>query len=141
MMRATTPQVIVAGASLRERRERWVVRRQKMVKASSVPLSSPIRNGMAPRTDLERTLAGIWQEVLGCEGIGVEDNFLDLGGDSLIALRILARLRELFQVEISLKALLGSRSTVASLVLELVTELQRTQPAPAFSGRVDAVPR
>jgi len=145
MTRSTAPQVIVATASLRERRERWVVRRQKPTGTPASRASSPARGGVAPRTQLERTIAGIWQEVLGCEEVGVEDNFLDLGGDSLIALRILARLRELFQVEISVKALLGPRSTVASLVLQLVTELQQAQTAQAVpaasapNGEADSV--
>jgi acyl carrier protein len=100
---------------------------------------------VAPRTQLERTIAGIWQEVLGCDVVGVEDSFLDLGGDSLIALRIMARLRELFQVEIPLRALLGPRSTIASLVLQLVTELQQAEAsevaaaASAAKGEADAV--
>ena len=127
MTRSAAPQVIVAAASLRDRRERWVVQRQKPVTSGS-GASSPAQSGVAPRTELESTIANIWQEVLGCQQIGVEDNFLDMGGDSLIALRILSRLREMYQVEVPLKAMLGSRSTVASLVLQLVTELQRAHP-------------
>jgi acyl transferase domain-containing protein/acyl carrier protein len=130
MTRSAAPQVIVAAASLRERRERWVVQRQKPAVTSGMRASSsPAHSGVAPRTELERTIATIWQEVLGCQEIGVEDSFLDMGGDSLIALRILSRLRELFQVEVPLKAMLSPGSTVASLVLQLVTELQRAHPA------------
>jgi phthiocerol/phenolphthiocerol synthesis type-I polyketide synthase E len=133
MTRSTAPQVIVATASLRERHQRWVGQHQKPAITRS-RMSSPVHSGVAPRTELERTIAAIWQEVLGSEEIGVEDSFLDLGGDSLIALRILARLREYFHVEIPLKAMLEPRSTVASLVLQLVTELQQTQPALAASA-------
>jgi acyl transferase domain-containing protein/acyl carrier protein len=133
MTRSTAPQVIVATAALRERYLRWVGRYRK---PATTPrrVRGPAHSGVAPRTELERTIATIWQEVLGCEEIGVEDGFLDLGGDSLIALRILARLREYFQVEIPLKAMLGQRSTVASLVLQLVTELQQEQPVLATSA-------
>lgn len=45
---------------------------------------------LAPRNEVERTLAEIWQELLGIEGIGVNDNFFELGGDSIISLRIIA---------------------------------------------------
>ena len=45
----------------------------------------------APRTDDERTLARIWQEVSGIAPIGVRDNFFELGGDSVIALQIVAK--------------------------------------------------
>ncbi len=139
--RSRAPQVIVATASLRERRQRWVMQREKPVKIPARQASSPSRMRVAPRTELERTIAGIWQEVLGCEEVGAEDSFLELGGDSLIALRILARLRELFQVEISLRALLGPRSSIASLVVQLVTELQKAQSAaaPAPNGEADAI--
>jgi acyl carrier protein len=142
MTRSTAPQVIVSSASLHERRERWVVRSQKPAGTPTSPANGKPLGWVAPRTELERTIAGIWQEVLGCEEVGVEDNFLELGGDSLIALRILARLRELFHVEISLNALLGPRPTVASLVLQLVTALQRVhsaQSAPASQGDTDLV--
>jgi len=121
----TAPRVIVAAA-LDERRHRWVLQRRK---SAPQPACVPVARRVPPRTELERTILQVWQEVLGCGEIGVEDSFLELGGDSLIGLRILGRLRELFQLEIPLKALLGPRPTVASLVLQLVEELQHTQAA------------
>ena len=48
---------------------------------------------VAPRTDIERTLAAIWQEVLKLERIGIHDNFFALGGDSILSLQIIARAR------------------------------------------------
>ncbi|MFE7296373.1 amino acid adenylation domain-containing protein [Streptomyces sp. NPDC057579] len=48
---------------------------------------------VAPRTPAERTLARIWSEVLGVTDIGVEDNFFDLGGDSILSLQVVARAR------------------------------------------------
>ena len=45
----------------------------------------------APRTDVERTLARIWQDVSGIAPIGIKDNFFELGGDSVIALQIVAK--------------------------------------------------
>ena len=44
-----------------------------------------------PRTETERVLAGIWQEVSGIEAVGIRDNFFELGGDSIIALQIVAK--------------------------------------------------
>jgi amino acid adenylation domain-containing protein/non-ribosomal peptide synthase protein (TIGR01720 family) len=46
-----------------------------------------------PGTPAERRLAEIWSEVLGVEGIGVTDNFFALGGDSILALQVVARAR------------------------------------------------
>ncbi|HYN92489.1 MAG TPA: amino acid adenylation domain-containing protein, partial [Pilimelia sp.] len=47
----------------------------------------------APRTDTERVLAGVWAEVLGVDRVGVEDNFFDLGGDSILAITLVSRAR------------------------------------------------
>jgi acyl transferase domain-containing protein len=46
-----------------------------------------------PRTDTERLLAEVWQDVLGIETVGVHDNFFELGGDSVLGIQILARAR------------------------------------------------
>ncbi|HEX3526901.1 MAG TPA: amino acid adenylation domain-containing protein, partial [Thermoanaerobaculia bacterium] len=49
---------------------------------------------IAPRSTLEQTIAGIWQEVLGLDRVGREDNFFDAGGHSLLMIQVHARLRE-----------------------------------------------
>ncbi|MBT8193571.1 MAG: amino acid adenylation domain-containing protein [Acidimicrobiia bacterium] len=46
---------------------------------------------LAPRSEAEVTLAGIWEDVLGIDGIGIKDSFFDLGGDSIMAIQIVAR--------------------------------------------------
>ena len=51
---------------------------------------------VAPRTDEERTIAEFWQRALGIERIGVHDNFLELGGDSLVGLQVIHAVRERF---------------------------------------------
>lgn len=56
----------------------------------------------APRTAVEGLLVQLWQEVLDRDQIGVFDRFLDVGGDSLLAVRLLARLRESFGLEPSM---------------------------------------
>ncbi|MFC5957576.1 non-ribosomal peptide synthase/polyketide synthase [Streptomyces pratens] len=47
----------------------------------------------APRTDVERVLAGIWAELLGVERVGVDDNFFMLGGDSIVSIQVVSRAR------------------------------------------------
>jgi len=47
----------------------------------------------APESETERTIAGIWQEVLRVDRVGVDDNFFDLGGYSLLMIQVFARLR------------------------------------------------
>jgi aryl carrier-like protein len=57
---------------------------------------------VAPRNELERTLAQIWCEVLGVEQIGIHDNFFDLGGHSLRLLQMHLKIRETMQRELPL---------------------------------------
>ncbi len=59
----------------------------------------------APRTPVETGLAAIWAGILGLANVGAEDNFFDLGGHSLLATRMLAAVREAFQVELPLRLL------------------------------------
>lgn len=56
---------------------------------------------VAPRTPVEIDLTQIWQEVLGFEAIGLDDNFFQLGGDSILATQIINRIRDALQVELS----------------------------------------
>ena len=48
--------------------------------------------------DTESQLAGIWQNLLGLESVGVDQNFFDLGGDSSLAVRMFAEIEKIFQV-------------------------------------------
>jgi len=53
----------------------------------------------APRDEIERTLVGFWQELLGVDRIGVHDDFFELGGHSLIAVRLFARIKRQWGIE------------------------------------------
>ncbi|KUM82354.1 non-ribosomal peptide synthetase, partial [Streptomyces pseudovenezuelae] len=75
---------------------------------------------VAPRTDTERVLAGVWAQVLGLERVGVEDNFFDVGGDSIISIRVVARAREL-GVHVTV-AQLFAHQTVAGLAAVAAAE-------------------
>ncbi|MBD0343481.1 MAG: FkbM family methyltransferase [Coleofasciculus sp. Co-bin14] len=82
---------------------------------------------VAPSNEIERTIARVYQELLGIEQVGIHDNFFDLGGHSLIAIKLISQLRKDLQVELSLRSLFEA-PTVAELALViediLVTELE-----------------
>jgi len=71
----------------------------------------------SPRDPIEATIAEIWADLLGLERVGVHDGFLELGGDSLIATRIVSRCRELFASDPPLPSVLGG--TVAKIAEEI----------------------
>ena len=71
---------------------------------------------VAPRNEVEQSIAAIWQKLLGVEQIGVHDNFFELGGHSLIALQLISRLRDAFQVEVNVQHLFHA-PTIGELAL------------------------
>lgn len=73
----------------------------------------------SPETSAEKELAQIWAEVLDLEKVGINDNFLDLGGNSLLAMRVSSRVMKNFGVELTLKALFES-PTVAQLAKSMI---------------------
>ena len=59
---------------------------------------------VAPRTPIEEVLADIWAEIIGVERVGVHDNFFDLGGHSLMAMRLMSAIRDTLGLDLPLKA-------------------------------------
>jgi thioesterase domain-containing protein/acyl carrier protein len=60
---------------------------------------------LEPRNDIERTLVGFWQDLLGVGQVGVEDDFFALGGHSLIAVRLFAMVKKAFRVDFPISVL------------------------------------
>ncbi|WP_394841909.1 non-ribosomal peptide synthase/polyketide synthase [Pendulispora brunnea] len=92
----------------------------------------------APRTDVETLVAGVVAEVLGLERAGLHDDFFALGGHSLTATRVIARLRALCRVELPLRDIFEA-STVAALAGRIEAAL-RAGDGPADIP-LRAVPR
>ncbi|MFE3838036.1 type I polyketide synthase [Pseudogemmobacter sonorensis] len=72
---------------------------------------------LGPRNDIERTLVGFWQDLLGVARVGVEDSFFDLGGHSLIAVRLFAMVKKAFRVEFPISVLFEAPTIAACAAL------------------------
>lgn len=73
----------------------------------ALPAPNLLQNtgSLAPRTPTEELLENIWSEILELERIGIQENFFEIGGHSLLATQIISRLRDVFQLEVPLRAL------------------------------------
>lgn len=102
---------------------------------------------VAPRDPLERAIAETWQKLFGIERIGAHDDFFALGGDSLLAVQLISKLRSVVNMDLPGHSLLSAR-TVAALA-ELIaqsdspssTSVSRRRPArllPASLVRIKA---
>jgi phthiocerol/phenolphthiocerol synthesis type-I polyketide synthase E len=70
----------------------------------------------APENELEERIADVWQSLLGVDRVGVHDDFFALGGHSLLATQIIARLKDMFELELPLKVIFEA-PTIAKLAV------------------------
>jgi amino acid adenylation domain-containing protein len=92
---------------------------------------------IAPRTAAERKIAAVWREVLGVDQVGMHDNFFDLGGHSLLMIRLHGRIREVLGADLSIIDLL-KYPTVGALASFLCPD-ESVEEAPSRSrASVDA---
>jgi len=80
-----------------------------------------LKEFVAPRNTTEATLAAIWQQLLGIEKVGVNNNFFALGGHSLLATRTVSLIRKQLEVELAIKDLF-IHPTVASLAAHIASQ-------------------
>src|SRR5204862_5486889 len=82
--------------------------------AAAADERQPAREVPQPRTDTEKVLASIWSQLLNVQVVGINDDFFELGAQSLLAIRAVSRIRDAFGVDVSLRNLF-ERPTVAGL--------------------------
>ena len=91
-----------------------------MIRREQLPLLT--RPYVEPRTEIERTLAEIWRAALSLDRVGVEDRYLDLGGDSLMAAVIFSQIETRFGIRLAM-SLLDSAPTIAQLATRIDAQL------------------
>jgi acyl transferase domain-containing protein len=91
---------------------------------------------IAPDGDVEIEIAAIWREEIGIDQVGAADDFFALGGDSLIAIKLIARLRQALQVPLDVGTLY-SAPTISALA-EHVAAVRWAAQAPALESKEDS---
>jgi amino acid adenylation domain-containing protein len=94
---------------------------------------------IAPRNQIEESLAELWKSVLQVPEAGIHDQFFEQGGTSLLATQLVSRIRELFEVDISIPTLF-ERSTIAALAEE-VTRLRGSEQKASAMPPIIPVPK
>jgi acyl carrier protein len=97
--------------------------------------TEPTQQPVGPRTETEKALAAIWSELLYVERIGIHDDFFDLGGQSLMAIRAVSRIRDVFEVDLPLRNLF-EHPTVAGLaeVIDGLVWMAKATTSPSRAG-------
>jgi natural product biosynthesis luciferase-like monooxygenase protein len=95
------------------------------------------RQYVAPSTDTELRLAAVWSEVLKIDQIGVNDDFFEFGGHSLIAMQVVARIRLIFRIDMPLRDLFHAH-TIARLAEHIDTRLWAEQARDNYQPVVEA---
>lgn len=120
-----TPQVIFSSLDLLkliEQTEKAALEQEQQDEGTKFERPELDSEFVAPRDDIEKTLAAIWAELLGVQDIGIKDSFFDLGGHSLIAVRLFAKIKKAYQVEYPISVLFEAPTieACADLIREVV---------------------
>ncbi len=126
---STVPQIVVSTQdfiSLIKPKESTKSLQEKLAQLSQFKPIHPrpiLGNAyVAPSNEIERTLADVWQQLMGIEKVGIHDNFFELGGDSLFATQLVSQLCKKFQIELPYKHFFNS-PTIAQLTETIAQRL------------------
>jgi amino acid adenylation domain-containing protein len=115
-VRDNLPAYMVPAAFVRL--DRWPLTPHGKIDRKALPppaqSATAVHQVLAPRNGVESAIALLWTDVLRVTAIGVNQNFFDLGGHSLLAAQLVARILDVFQVDVPMRALFRS-PTVAEL--------------------------
>lgn len=84
---------------------------------------------VAPENDIEKEVIAVWQSVLGISGIGIDDNFVELGGNSLLAVQIVSKVSAKFEVDIRVDLFYQDQTVrgLAGLVIQAFESLLESE--------------
>ncbi|MFC4870611.1 amino acid adenylation domain-containing protein [Negadavirga shengliensis] len=94
------------------------INRKALPKPPSTPLHKKVI--LKPKTPEEKLVAGVWEEALGIDRVDITDNFFEIGGHSLVAVQVMARLEQIYRVKLPL-SILFKYPTVQKLACALKT--------------------
>jgi acyl carrier protein/NADP-dependent 3-hydroxy acid dehydrogenase YdfG len=130
-------QIVVSTSDLKARIDKWI--RLESVRRKPGALQEPVAGTLharpnlssqfvAPRTEVETTIAAIWEQILGVTPIGIYDKFFELGGHSLLAIQLISRMRDAFHVEISAQRLFEA-PTIVQLAATIEADIKTMREA------------
>ncbi|MEM8530262.1 MAG: SDR family NAD(P)-dependent oxidoreductase [Chloroflexota bacterium] len=90
---------------------------------------------VAPRNELERNIAHMWEEILGVATVGIHDNFFDMGGNSLIGIQLIVRMRKAFKYDTLPNYMLYEAPSVAAMAQYLSQNEQEADQVEAVDER------
>jgi acyl carrier protein len=133
-----TTSFIVAPEPLREGWNKFeAALDRKVASAEKSPIANYPRPDLRvayvpPGTETEKILAQLWSDLLGVKDVGIHDNFLELGGDSLMATRLISRMKDRFQQDLPVRLIFE-----ASTIAELAKAVAASQTAAVEQDDVD----
>ncbi len=129
-------RVLVSTTDLSTRIDQWVKRRPRSPAVSPTvsPAVAASTSAVSYATAMQATIAGIWQRVLGVSQVGAQDNFFDLGGDSLLLMDVIARLKAGYGV------VLNPREIMFQTLAQLAAVCEERQAAKAMSAAAATAP-
>lgn len=116
--------------------------RQALPLPSQIAAREKSQTFVAPRTPIEAALVIIWARVLGHPQIGVTHNFFELGGDSILSIRLISLLRQTFRLDLPIRALFEAPTvaTFAQTILAYEQKPGQVQRVAQLLQQVETMP-
>ncbi len=141
---SNSPQIIVSTLNLKDVQRYDISLALNAINRENFKRQRYVRPALStlyiePVSETEKTIADIWQQLLGINKIGINDNFFELGGDSLLALQTMNKLHDVFGIELPLITLL-EKPTIESLainIMEIYSEVLEVEEMDIRIGKLN----